>query len=217
MTYQEHKKHFYISYKTGTDAWTHPYTNKESLRLTEKLAPGSVILDVGSGRGYLAKHLAEMGFKVIGIDFESEIVKKINEDRKDWGLAEKLKFAEADALNIPFEDASFDAVTDFGLFETLFKEDWGTYAKEINRVLKPGGFYLNVSLSHDTAQFFEFYPKKGIENDFEKYGIHYHFFSKDEMVDIFKDKFALVSQANMPAAKNEKMVLLETLFQKLKK
>ncbi len=216
MSYLEHKKHFNISYKTGTDTWTHLYTTKESLRLTEKLPSGAYILDIGSGRGFLGKHLAEMGFKVIGIDFEGDIVKKANEDRKDWGLEDKLKFVEGDALAIPFPDASFDAITDFGLFETLYKEDWPTYEKEIGRVLKPGGFYLNVSLSQETQQFFEFSPKKEIENDFEKYGIHYHFFKKNEMKNIFIDKFVVISEQTMPGKKNERIVLLETLFQKLK-
>lgn len=216
MNYLDHKKHFNISYKTGTDTWTHLYTTKESLRLTEKLSPGAYILDIGSGRGFLGKHLAEMGFKVIGVDFESDIVKKANENIKDWDLAGKLKFVAGDALSIPFPDASFDAITDFGLFETLYKEDWPAYITEVGRVLKPGGFYLNVSLSHETQQFFEFSPKKGIEKDFEKYGIHYHFFGKDEMQNIFKDKFKVISEEAVLGKKNERIVLLETLFQKLK-
>lgn len=216
MSYLDHKQHFNIAYKTGTDAWTHPYTNKESLILTEKLSPGAYILDIGSGRGYLAKHLAEMGFKVIGIDFEGDIVKKANENVKDWGLEGKLKFMEADTLNIPFPDLSFDAVCDFGLFETLYNEDWKTYANEISRILKPNGFYLNVSLSSETQHFFEFAPQKGAQKDFEKYGIHYHFFEKEEMKNIFVDKFQLIREQTKHATKDEKIILLETLFQKLK-
>lgn len=214
MGYLEHKEHFNIAYKTGTDVWTHPYTTKESLVLTGKLPRGAYILDIGSGRGFLSKHLADMGFKVIGIDFEGEIVKKTNEDIKDWGLEGKLKFVEADILSIPFPDESFDGACDFGLFETLNKEDWPTYVKEVHRVLKPGGFYLNVSLSRETQNFFEFSPKKEEAVDFEKYGIHYHFFGKDEMRDIFANKFTLVSEQTALAKKNERIVLLETLFQK---
>lgn len=214
MSYLEHKKHFGVAYRTGTDAWTHPPTELEGLKFTERLLPGSKVLDIGSGRGFFAKHLAEMGFEVTGIDFEKDIIEKANENVKDWGLENKLKFIEADALTLPFADQSFDAACDFGLFETLYKEDWPVYANEIAHVLKPGAFYLNVSLSRETQHFFEFLPKKDMEGEFEKYGIHYHFFEKSEMENIFKDKFEIVSQETTPS--HRKVVLLETLFQKHK-
>lgn len=216
MSYLEHKKHFNISYKTGTDVWSHQPAVLEVAKLTEKLSPGAYILDVGSGRGFFAKHLAELGFKVIGIDFDDEVVNKANENVKDWKLEGNLSFKEADVLNIPFQDASFDAICDFGLFETLYKEDWQTYANEISRVLKPGGFYLNVSLSRETQHFFEFSPKKGTDVDFEKYGIHYHFFEKDEVTNIFGGKLATISQETISAKKDEGIILLETLLQKAK-
>jgi ubiquinone/menaquinone biosynthesis C-methylase UbiE len=214
MSYLEHKKHFNTAYKTGTDAWTRPYTNKESLKLTERLSPNAYVLDIGSGRGFLAKHLAELGFKVIGIDFDGDIVNKANGNITDWKLGGRVKFVEADALSIPFPDASFDAACDFGLFETLHEDNWEKYANEVIRVLKPNGFYLNVSLSRETGHFFEFSPKGNTEKDFEKYGIHYHFFEKDEIKNIFLGKLEIVSQETSLATKNDGVVLLETLFQK---
>lgn len=215
MSYIEHKEHFNIAYKTGADSWTHPSTTTEGKIFIEKLSPGANILDVGSGRGFFAKHLAELGFKVIGIDFANDMVKKANENIADWGLEGKVKFVEADVLNIPLIDGGFDGVCDFGLFETLYNEDWPTYAKEINRVLKPGGLYLNVSLSRETQHFFEFSPKSGTNVDFEKYGIHYHFFGEDEMKTIFLRKFNVLSQKTELAKTDEKIILLETLFQKV--
>lgn len=214
MSYLEHKEHFNIAYKTGADTWTHPSTTTEGRIFIEKLSPGANILDVGSGRGFFAKHLAGLGFKVIGIDFAKDAVEKANANITDWGLEGKLKFVEADVLNIPFVDVSFDAVCDFGLFETLYKEEWPIYVKEINRVLKPGGLYLNVSLSRETQHFFEFSPKAGIDADFEKYGIHYHFFGEDEMKTIFLEKFEVISQKTELAKTDGKIVLLETLFRK---
>lgn len=214
MSYLDHKKYFGISYKTGSDSWTHSPTAKEGLKLTEKLSPGAFILDVGSGRGFFARHLAKMGFSVIGLDFERNIVEKANQDIKDWELEGKLKFIEGDALKIPLPDEGFGAVYDSGLFETLYKEDWAIYANEITRVLKPGGFYLNVSLSRETPHFFEFSPKKDPAREFEKYGIHYHFFEKGEMKNIFVGKLEVISEQTESIKRGEKVVLLETLFQK---
>ena len=158
MDYHEHKNYFETAYKTGSDVWTHVTVKNQGKDFVERLAPGALVLELGSGRGLFAKRLAESGFRVIGLDFAGDVVKRADEEVKNWGLAGKLKFVEANALDIPFTDTSFDAVCDFGLFENLYKEDWQTYASEVARVLKPGGFYLNVSLSRETKNFYNFSP-----------------------------------------------------------
>lgn len=214
MDYREHKKYFETAYKTGSDIWTHLPMKARGQLLTGELSPGALILDVGSGRGLFAKQLAETGFRVIGIDFEGNIVKKTNDEIKNWGLEGKLKFVEGSALDIPFTDNSFDGICDFGLMENLFKEDWEQYANEINRVLKPGGFYLNTSFSRETQHFFEFHPKGSDSGDFQKYGVHYHFFSKDEMKDIFNHQLNTMKQDIEFTDKPNEIALLETLFQK---
>jgi cyclopropane fatty-acyl-phospholipid synthase-like methyltransferase len=217
MDYREHKKYFEIAYKTGTDVWTHLPIRMRGIKLAERLKPGALILDLGSGRGIFAKHLAELGFRVIGIDFEENIVAKANAEIKNWGLEGRLKFVAANVLDIPFTDASFDGICDFGLLENLYQEDWETYASEVERILKPGDFYLNVSLSRENKNFFEFSPASSISGEFQKYGVHYHFFKKDEMTKIFEDKLHLISQEieSVPT-KPVDTILLESLFQKPK-
>jgi len=216
MNYEEHKKFFETAYKTGSDIWTQLPLKGRGKMLLEQLPLNSLILDVGSGRGFFAKQLAEIGYRVIGIDFEKNIVDKMNKEIKNWGLEGKLKFMEGDALDIPFEDNSFDAICDLGLLEHLYKKDWGQYVGEVNRVLKPGGFYLNVSLSRETQQFLEFIPKGSEHGDFEKYGVYYHFFSKEEIKDIFSDKLVSVKQDIEFIEKPNEIALVETLFQKKK-
>lgn len=216
MDYKEHKNYFETAYRTGSDIWTHlPIKNRGEM-LMKELPKGALILDVGSGRGLFARQLAEAGFSVIGVDFEGNIVKKTNEDVKIWGLEGKLKFVEGDALDIPFTDNSFDGVCDFGLMENLYKEDWEKYANEINRVLKPGGFYLNISLSRETQQFLEFHPKGSESGEFKKYDVHYHFFNKDEMKNIFNHQLNPIKQDVEFVGKSNRIALLETLFQKKK-
>lgn len=215
MQYHDHKKYFEIAYKNGADIWTHLPMESRGSKLTENLKLGSFILDVGSGRGLFAKQLAEAGYRVIGIDFEKNIVEKANSEIENWGLKGKLKFMEADVLDIPFADASFDGICDFGLLENLYPEDWAKYAEEINRVLKPGGFYLNTSLSRETQRFFEFNPKNSESGEFQKYGVHYHFFEKEEISAIFEGKLKVISQQNKHVSnKPINTILLETLFQK---
>jgi ubiquinone/menaquinone biosynthesis C-methylase UbiE len=214
MKYKDHKEYFEIAYRTGSDMWTHLNLKDRGKILMEQLPKGSLILDVGCGRGRFSKQLAEAGYSVIGMDFEGDIIKKINEEVKNWGLDGKLKFVEGNALDIPFTDSSFDGICDFGLMENLYKEDWEEYANEINRVLKPGGFYLNISLSRETQHFFEFYPKGSENGEFEKYGIHYHFFKKEEMKEIFNHELSAIKQDIELTGKPNEVALLETLFQK---
>ncbi|OGI68064.1 hypothetical protein A2738_02645 [Candidatus Nomurabacteria bacterium RIFCSPHIGHO2_01_FULL_42_15] len=218
MDYQAHKTYFETAYKTGTDVWTHKPTNKQVAKLTSKLKKGDIILELGSGRGLFAKHLAEIGFRVIGLDFESAIVRKANEAIKDWKLEGKVGFLEGDALNIPLVNENFDGACDFGLFENLYKEDWPQYVKEIHRILKPGGLYLNVSLSSKTSGFFEFHPSASSTREFEKYGVHYYFFEGGEIKNIFKTHFEVVSQEVKPTEVQRgmnKLTLIETLFKKI--
>ena len=215
MQYRDHKKYFETAYKSGADIWTHLPMNAKGEKLTEQLKAGSFILDVGSGRGLFAKQLTEAGYKVIGIDFEKNIVEKTNAEIKNWGLEGKLKFVEADVLDIPFADESFDGICDFGLLENLYPEDWAKYAEELHRVLKPGGFYLNVSLSRETQRFFDFSPKNSESGEFQKYGIHYHFFEKHEINEVFTGKLKTISQENIHISQKPiDTILLETLFQK---
>ena len=216
MDYNKHKEYFETAYRTGSDIWTHLPMKDRGEMLMEQLPKDALILDVGSGRGLFAKKLVESGYRVIGMDFEGNIVKKTNEDVKDWGLEGKLKFVEGDALDIPFTDSSFDGVCDFGLMENLYPEDWGQYASEISRVLKPGGFYLNTSLSRETQQFLEFHPKGSESGEFEKYGVHYHFFDKDEMKKIFDHDLNPIEQNIEFVEKPDQVALLETLFEKRK-
>lgn len=214
MDYKKHKEYFETAYRTGSDIWTHlPMKDRGSIFMKE-LPREAMILDVGSGRGLFAKKLAEAGYKVIGVDFESNIVEKTNKEVKNWGLEGRLRFVEGSALDIPFTDESFDGVCDFGLMENLYKEDWPEYAREISRVLKPGGFYLNTSLSKETQNFFEFNPKGSETGEFKKYGMNYYFFDKDEMNNIFNHDLVTIKQDIEFIDKPNEFALLETLFRK---
>ncbi|KKQ04143.1 MAG: Methyltransferase type 11 [Parcubacteria group bacterium GW2011_GWA2_36_24] len=132
----------------------------------------------------------------------------------DLGSGRKLKFIEADVFNIPFTDESFDGICDFGLLENLHKEDWETYVNEINRVLRSGGFYLNVSLSRKTRNFLDFSPINSKDGEFEEDNVHYHFFEKEEMKNIFNNKMTLISDNVEFVEKPREIALLQTLFKK---
>jgi demethylmenaquinone methyltransferase/2-methoxy-6-polyprenyl-1,4-benzoquinol methylase len=95
--------------------------------------PGK-ILDLACGSGDVTEMLQKALPKaqVVGLDFSRSLLTQA----KGRGLQE---LAEADALKLPFADASFDAVTiAFGLRNF---SDRASGLKEIARVMKPGAVF----------------------------------------------------------------------------
>jgi len=104
-----------------------------------ELRRGDSALDVCCGTGDLTLELARRvgpGGQVVGSDF-SERMLDLARRKPAGGEAAVPAFEWADALDLPYEDASFDAVTvGFGV-RNLADLDRGI--AEMRRVLKPGG------------------------------------------------------------------------------
>jgi len=104
--------------------------------------PGAVVLDVACGTGDLTLELRR-GAKaaVIGTDFCRPMLAVAQQKESDLSVP----YVEADALRLPFSDATFDALTiAFGLRNLA---DVRGGLSELLRVLKPGGgmFVLEFS------------------------------------------------------------------------
>lgn len=100
---------------------------------------GARVLDVCCGTGDLAFSVARAGkAKVIGADFShTMLVRARAKALAEANGAAPVPFFEADALRLPFADASFDLVTTAFGFRNLANYEAGL--REILRVLKPGG------------------------------------------------------------------------------
>ncbi len=91
------------------------------------------ILDVGTGTGFLALILAELGHEVVGLDISEGMLKVAKMKAKKRGL--KVQFKLGDAENLPFKDESFDAIVCRHLLWTLPNPkkalaEWVRVAKE---------------------------------------------------------------------------------------
>ncbi|OKH52038.1 SAM-dependent methyltransferase [Calothrix sp. HK-06] len=101
----------------------------------EKLPRGASVLDVGCGIGGSSRILArDYGFNVTGITISPEQVKRAQELTPPEIPA---KFQVDDAMNLSFPDASFDVV--WCIEAGPHMPDKAVFAKELLRVLKPGG------------------------------------------------------------------------------
>jgi demethylmenaquinone methyltransferase/2-methoxy-6-polyprenyl-1,4-benzoquinol methylase len=106
------------------------------------------ILDVACGTGDLSLSLFEAGqARIVGIDFCRPMLAIAAS--KAARLSANLPFVEGDALDLPFGDCSFEAVTiAFGL-RNLTSVERGF--KELLRVLKPGGRVAVLEFSKPRA------------------------------------------------------------------
>jgi ubiquinone/menaquinone biosynthesis C-methylase UbiE len=103
----------------------------ESLLDAAGVAPGLTALDMCCGQGNVSAALLSRNCQVVGIDFSRAMLALARR------RAPKAAFMEADAQNIPFDDAQFDVVvSNFGVCHV---PDQPRTLAEARRVLRPGG------------------------------------------------------------------------------
>ncbi len=113
------------------------------------VGPGERALDVCCGTGDLSLELARRvgpGGSVVGSDFSERMLELAR--RKPAGPGPAPSFEWADALDLPYEDGSFDVVTvGFGV-RNLADLDRGV--AEMTRVLRPGGRLVILEITQPT-------------------------------------------------------------------
>jgi len=103
-----------------------------------RLDKGQRVLDVGCGLGQPAARIhRRTGAHVTGIAISQDQITRATALAEADGLGDQLEFQHADAMKLPFPDASFDAAI---AIESIFHmPDREQVLSEINRVLRPGG------------------------------------------------------------------------------
>lgn len=212
------KQYFQFAYKTGSDIWTHIPYRYQAEKMLPVLPRDALFLDVGAGRGLWTMKLVSLGYRVLGIDYIPLIVDKANERIHEDGYEDRARFVLGNVLDIPFVDEGFDMATDIGTLQHFENTDWHQYQKEISRVLKKGGYYLLVTLSRKTRKLLGWNPSISTTGDFSKFGVHYHFFTQEEIQTIFGENFNIINQHEetyqSQSDPDDETVLLFTLMQK---
>ncbi len=121
---------------------------KLARRISDQLAPGSVVLEVAPGPGYFCIELAKLGdFSITGLDISHTFVDIAG--KKAGEAAVLVDFRQGSASSMPLADNTFD----FLLCRAAFK-NFGQPVRalqEMCRVLKPGGRGLIVDLRKDAS------------------------------------------------------------------
>lgn len=121
------------------------------------------ILDLATGTGDLAIQLARQidGSHITGADLSEEMLQIGRRKVEEAGLTDRVTLICADGLRLPFDDASFDAVTvAFGIRNF---EDLRAGYSEMARILRPGGMICILELSQPRSPlvfpFYRFYTR----------------------------------------------------------
>lgn len=122
--------------------------------------PNARVLDLCCGTGDMTLALWREGSRaqINGADFSHAMLKLA---LKKSGDSPRLKWIEADALQLPFADESFDLITSAFGFRNLADYDGGL--REISRVLKPGGEFGILEFSEPKGtlgKLYRFYFKR---------------------------------------------------------
>ena len=114
--------------------------------------PGQRILDLAAGTGTSSRTFADAGALVVPVDLSLGMVTEGKKRQPDLG------FVNADGLQLPFADDTFDAVTiSYGLRNV---EDTAAALAEMRRVTAPGGTLVIAEFSTPTwAPFREVYRR----------------------------------------------------------
>jgi ubiquinone/menaquinone biosynthesis C-methylase UbiE len=130
---------------------------RESLLRPAQLQEGETVLDIGCGTGslaLLAKEKVGPG-QVFGIDASPEMIARAR--RKAARAGADVAFAVAPAQALPFDDNSIDVALSTLMLHHLPRPSRDELAKEIRRVLKPGGRVLAVDFATSTRQVARFF------------------------------------------------------------
>src|SRR4051794_36101043 len=119
-------------------------------RVTGNVPPNSVILDVASGTAGVALQLAERTrARVIGVDLTEQMLRQGQRRVAAAGMRDRITLAAGRAEQLPFPDASVDALTFTYLLR--YVEDPQATLAELARVLKPGGGMASLGFCVPTS------------------------------------------------------------------
>lgn len=114
------------------EIFSYPRVKKMLDMVLKNIIDKGPVLEAGCGLGPWLIKLSQLGYDVVGVDYQEECVEKI--ERYD----PKLRVFTADIRNMPFPENHFSTYLSFGVIEH-FAEGPDIALKEAKRVLKGGG------------------------------------------------------------------------------
>ncbi len=135
------------------------------------VAPQAPTLDIGAYASEVLCALHRLGYSnLTGVDLNPDIAR--------MPYSDSIKYVLSDFMRMPFQDASFKAITAISVIEHGYQGD--RLLLELSRVLKPGGLFI-ASV--------DYWPDKIDTTGITAFGMDWRIFSKDE-IKAFMDRAA---------------------------
>ncbi len=132
-------------YLVGQTPWDTEITPPEIVDLIEKehLPPGRAI-DLGCGTGTNAIYLAQHGWKVVGIDYVAQAVRRAQRKARQAGVSMSTRFVTGDVTRLAALDlgGTFDLAVDVGCVHSLLPQGRTAYAQGLARVVGLNGVLM---------------------------------------------------------------------------
>ena len=125
-------------YKKNFPAFLSFARHFKSYQIISPFCQGRQVLDIGCFLGYGAKQIAGCAGAVIAVDRHEKALLRA---ARFWNDP-RLRLVRAEIPALPFPDVRFDAVIAFELIEHIRPAETGVFLEEVNRVLKPGGWFF---------------------------------------------------------------------------
>jgi len=116
-----------------------------------ELRPGMRLLDIGSGLGGPARHFANLGCEVTGIDLTEDFVQTASSLTRLLKLDDRVQFRQGSALEMPFESGTFDGA--YMIHVGMNIQNKSGLSREVARVLKRGGRFVIFDLMGQEGSF----------------------------------------------------------------
>ncbi len=111
------------------------------------------VLDVGCGTGSMALIIKQAypAAEVVGLDGDPQILENARRKARSRGL--EIRFDQGMSFDLPYPNESFDAVLTTMMLHHLSRDDKQTTAREMYRVLRPGGRLFGADFAEPRGSF----------------------------------------------------------------
>ena len=150
------------------------YEHWHRYHFAAKLVAGRTVLDVACGAGYGSALLARHADRVVGADIAAEAIAHA---RERYAAVPNLEFCAADCAELPFADASFDAVVSFETIEHIEAQE--RFLDEVRRVVRSEGLFIVSSPNK-----LEYSDRRGCANEY-----HVRELYRDELAAFLAPRF----------------------------
>jgi len=143
------------------------------------------IIELGCGAGNYIIHFSKMGYQATGVDFSENAIQIAQQTAKSNKL--NCSFIAADVVkDLSMINNTYDFVYDWELLHHIFPGQRDKYLQNVEKILKPDGYYLSVCFSEESDQF-------GGEGKYRKTHLdtELYFSSEEEMQSLFSSYFEI--------------------------